>query len=205
MANTRIDAPSTLARAKALILNPGATWKTIAAEDETTTGAIFRSYVLPLALIGPVCGFIGGRLFGTTMYGTLAGDGLVTELVGALVTLALVLISYVILAQIAGGLAPRFGGKVNNLAATQLVAYSFTPVWLVGIFSLWPPLTPLGILSLYSIYLAYRGAGPVLDIPQDKTTGFTVAYVLCGLILNLVVIALSMANVAVIRGMGLVG
>ena len=202
MAELNAKQTSTLARAIAIITNPGDTWKAIAAED-TTTDAVFKGYVLPLALVGPLCGFVGGRVFGTGLYGTLASTSLTGELIGAVFAFVLSMICYVFLTQIASGMAPRFGGKVSNLAATQLVAYSATPVWLGGLFSLYPPLTRLGFLALYSIYLVYRGVGPVLDVPQDKAMKFTVTYVTFGLILNLVVIAMTMASGAMIAGMGL--
>ena len=202
MADIETFRTSIFARAKSIILEPGKAWQAIAAEDTTTT-EIFRTYVLPFALIGPFAGFIGGRLFGTGVYGPLASGGTLSQLVGAAVALVLTLICYVVLTQIVEGLSPRFGGKTSSVAAAKLVAYSSTPIWLVGLFSLVPMLAPLSVLAFYSIYLAYRGVSPVMEVPAERSGGFTLAFVGCGLVLNLIVVAFSLANVAIIRDMGL--
>jgi hypothetical protein len=52
-----------VARVKAILLSPRAEWARIAAEP-ATVGSLYTGYVLPLAAIGPVCGVIGGLVFG---------------------------------------------------------------------------------------------------------------------------------------------
>lgn len=193
---------SMFARAYALVSRPAATWSGIAVEDSTTT-AIFRGYVLPMALIGPLCGFIGGQIFGVRVYGSLGQPGVLSQLTGAAVALGLTLISYVVLCAIAETLSPRFGGHTGSIAATKLIAYSLTPVWLVGVISLVPMLAPLTVLGLYSVYLVYRGVGPIMGVPDGKAAPYTLALVLCGLVLNFAVFVLSASNMAIIRGMGL--
>jgi len=202
MADSVTVPASIFARAKTIILEPGKAWQAIAAE-ESTTEQIFRGYVLPFALIGPAAGFIGGRLFGTQTYGALASSGVVSQLVGAVVALVLTLVCYVLLSQIVSGLAPRFGGKTSSVAAAKLVAYSSTPIWLVGLFSIVPMLAPLSLLAFYSIYLAYRGVSPVMEVPAERAGGFTFAFVGCGLVLNVAVLAAGLLNAAIIRDMGL--
>ena len=67
-------------RVKAILLRPNEEWPRIAADD-TPTRDIFLSYILPLALIGPLAGFIGGQVFG---YGALVFSykpGLLTAMV----------------------------------------------------------------------------------------------------------------------------
>jgi len=202
MSDTNVAGTSTLARAIAIVTRPTQIWPVIAAE-ETRSGAVFRSYVLPLALIGPLCGFIGGQLFGTAAYGTLGKAGVLSQLVGASVALVLALLCYLILTAIADSLSPRFGGNVAANAASRLIAYGSTPVWLSGLFSLVPSLAPLSILGLYSIVLIYKGVTPVMGVPKDRAGGYTIALVLCGLVLNIAVLALSVVNMNLIRGMGL--
>ena len=55
-------------RAKDILLKPKETWPVIAAEPATTQ-SIYMPYVLVLAAIGPLAGFIGGQVFGITILG----------------------------------------------------------------------------------------------------------------------------------------
>src|SRR4051812_47600721 len=68
--------PNLAARAKAILVDPKGEWPKIAAETESVQ-SVFTRYVVPLAAIGPVCGFIGGQVFGinaliVTIHPTLA-------------------------------------------------------------------------------------------------------------------------------------
>lgn len=202
MSDTNALGSSAFARAIAIVTRPSQVWPAIAAE-ETTSGEVFRSYVLPLALIGPLCGFIGGQLFGTAAYGTLGKASVLSQLIGAAVALGLALLCYLILTTIADSLSPRFGGNVAANAASRLIAYGSTPVWLSGLFSLVPALAPLSIVALYSVVLIYKGVTPVMGVPKDRVGGYTIALVLCGLLLNIAVLAMIVANISLIRGMGL--
>ena len=71
----------------------------------------------------------------------------------------------------------------------KLSAYSFTPTWLAGIFLLMPGLRFLAILGLYAIFLLWRGLGPLMRVPKDKTLLYTAAVVVSAL---LVTFALAM-------------
>ena len=196
---------SIIARAIAIIISPAKEWPKIKAED-TSTREVFMRYVLPLALIGPVAGLIGYLIFGYSALGGVSfRPGLISAVIGAVVALALALISFLVLWLIADTLSRKFGGEVSPTNALKLVAYGSTPVWLVGIFALVPPLSILGLLALYSLYLIYVGVTPMLNVPKEKALLFTAVFVLCGILLNLAVAALSAANMKLLSGMGLFG
>src|ERR1019366_8745162 len=99
------NAQSIIARAVAISISPAKEWPKIKAED-TSTREVFMRYVLPLALIGPVAGMIGYLIFG---YGALGGvsfrPGLISAVIGAVVALALALISFLVLWLIADTLS----------------------------------------------------------------------------------------------------
>jgi hypothetical protein len=92
---------------------------------------------------------------------------------------------------VADFLAPQFGGKSDQISAFKLIVYSVTPVWLVGVLSLLPALSGLGLLALaYTVYLIYLGAPKLMKVPQDKVGGYTAVAFLAILIANGLIFAL---------------
>lgn len=173
-------------RAKAIILTPKEEWPNILVEAKDQ-GDILKSYVLPLAAIGPVASFIGGQVFGYGAFGFSYRPGLVAALSTAVVTYILSIIGIYVMMLIVDFLAPKFSGVSNRNNAFKLVAYSYTASWLAGIFGLIPSLAFFGLLGLYSLYLLYTGATPLMKVPQDKAAGFTAVAVLCALVLAIVI------------------
>lgn len=181
-----------VARAKAIILTPKDEWPKIATETESS-GDIFTRYVLPLAAIGPVAGLIGGQVFGYGAFGFSYRPSLLAAVGTAIVSFLLTLVGIVILTLIADFLAPKFGGEANRARAFKLVAYGSTAAWLVGIFGLIPSLGFFGLLGLYSIYLYYTGAVPMMKVPQDKSVAYTAVTIICAIVLAFVVAPVTAA------------
>ncbi|MBU3991154.1 MAG: YIP1 family protein [Alphaproteobacteria bacterium] len=177
-------------RAKAILLKPKDEWPKIAAEAATPRDLIVR-YAVPLAAIGPVASLLRGQLFGYGMFGIHWKPGLVQGLTGAIVQYVLGLVGIIVLALIADWLAPKFGGTANRTAAFKLVVYGSTAAWLAAIFQLVPGLGILGLAGLYSLYLYYCGAAPVMKVPQDKAASYTAVTVVCAIVLYMVVGAVS--------------
>jgi hypothetical protein len=163
-------------RAKAILVQPKAEWPRIAAET-TEPVKVLTSYVIPLALIGPIAGLIGQQLFGINAFFATIRPSLGFSLSMAVTAFVMSVVSLFMLSFIANFLSSKFGGKGDFPAAFRLVAYSMTAAWLVGILSLITALMPalgfLGLLGLYSIYLLYLGSTPVMAVPQDKAVGYT--------------------------------
>lgn len=187
-------AASLLERAKAIIMKPDAEWPVIAAEPDTPK-AVFLRYAVPLAAIGPVCHFIGGQLFGITWR-----PGFFAALTSGVVQYVLGLVGIFVLALIADTLAPKFGGQSNRTAAFKLVVYGSTAAWAAGIFGLIPGLAVLGLAGLYSFYLYYAGATPVMQVPRDKALGYTAVTIVCAIALYLVVGAIGASFLRVTGG-----
>ena len=97
--NAGIPARSLLERARNIILGPGTEWL-VAAAEQTSPAALFSGYVVPLALIGPVCMVLGQLFFGH--------HPLPIVLPLALVSFALELAAVFVAASIANALAPSF-------------------------------------------------------------------------------------------------
>ncbi|MCB2074156.1 MAG: YIP1 family protein [Novosphingobium sp.] len=179
-------------RAKAIILKPKEEWPKIEAET-AGQGEILRSYVLPLAAIAPITTLIGGQIFGYGAFGFSYRPSLVGSIVTALVSYVLAIVSVYVLMFIADFLAPKFGGRSDRNSAFKLVAYGSTAAWLAGVFNLVPALSVFGLLGLYSIYLYYSGATPLMKVPQDKSVAYTAVTIVCAILLMIIVTPITAA------------
>ena len=177
---------SLVERAKAIILTPKEEWPKIATET-TTQAEILKTWVLPLAAIGPIASLLGGQVFGYGAFGFSYRPGIVSALVTAIFTYGLAIASVFVLAFIADFLAPKFNGVSNRTNAFKLVAYGYTASWLAGVFGLIPALAFFTLLGLYSLYLIYTGVTPLMQVPQDKAAGYTAVTILCAVVLALIV------------------
>lgn len=173
-------------RVKALILAPKEEWPKIAAEA-TTQGQILKRYVLPLAAIGPVADFLGGQIFGYGLLGISWTPSPLPALLQAVVYYLLIIAGVFVLSLIADFLAPKFEGQSNRTNAVKLVAYGATAAWLAGIFGLVPSLAVFKLLGLYSLFLFYTGAVPLMKVPEERALGYTAVTFLCGIALFIVV------------------
>ena len=186
-------------RAKAIILKPKEEWPKIAAEQQSQ-GDILRSWVLPLAAIGPVAGFLGGQIFGYGGFGFSFRPSLVGGISTALISYVLAIVSVYVLTFIADWLAPKFEGQSHRGNAFRLVAYGYTAAWLAGIFGLIPALAFFGLLGLYSIYLIYTGATPMMKVPEEKAGGYTAVTLLCAVVLALIATPIAAAISGIFGG-----
>jgi hypothetical protein len=149
---------SLVERAKSILVSPRSEWNVIAAEP-VTAGEVWLGYVVPLALIGPIALAISHVFVGTSfpMVGVVKA-ALVSGVAAALLTFAFSLVQVAVLAYCVNAMAPRFQATRDRLAALQVVAYSMTPVWLVGILYLLPMLSFLWVFAaVYAIVLAMFG------------------------------------------------
>jgi hypothetical protein len=173
-------------RAKAILFSPRDEWPRIAGETDSVR-QVFTGYVVPLVAIGPLAALIGGQLFGYGALGFSYHPSLTFSLTTAITTYVLGLASIFLIGWIANFLASKFGGTENFGRAFKLCAYSFTAAWLAGVFQLIPSLGILALLGLYSLYLFYLGATPMMGVPQDKATAYTAVTVVVAIIVNIVV------------------
>ena len=176
------DRAALLQRVLDILMRPRDTWLQIDAEDGNP-GRIYLGYLVFLAAIPAVAGFIGYSLVGVGAFGISVRvpvvQGLVSMVVGYVLSLAMVYV----LALIANMLAPRFQAQQDMGSAFKLVAYASTAGMLGGVFSILPSLAMLGLLAaLYSVYLLYTGIPVLMKAPQEKAVGYTAALVVCGIL-----------------------
>lgn len=178
-------------RVKDILIDPRQTWPVIEGEAADAAG-LYKNYVMILAAIPAVAGFIGMSFVGFSAMGvsvrTPVAAGLVQMVVGYALSLAMVFV----VALIVDAFAPTFGGQKSQINALKLVAYASTAGMLGGIFTLLPTLSALALLaSLYSIYLVYLGLPVLMKCPQEKALPYTAVVVVCALIAGAVLGAVS--------------
>ena len=171
-------------RAKNILLQPKQEWPVIDAE-QTSVGALYTGYIMPLSAIGPIAAAIGWSLFGYGIFRMAFG-----------MLIKYVIVSYVggliwvfVLALITDALAPSFNGQKNQTQALKLIAYSGTAVWVAGILGLIPGLNVLALLAglAYTVYLLFLGLPVLMKAPQDKAAVYTVVVIVIALVLGFVI------------------
>ncbi len=175
-----------IARVKEILLTPKPAWSIIETE-ETNTATLYTQYIMILAAIQAVAGFIGMSLFGISAFGVSVRIPLVTGLVQMVLGYGMALAMVYVMALIADALAPSFGGQKNPMNALKLVAYSSTAAMVGGIFALIPALSPLTFLAaLYSLYLLYLGIPTLMKAPQEKALPYTAVLVVCAIVVGVI-------------------
>jgi len=185
------------ARVRNILLTPNTEWPAIA-EEPTPPGDLVTSYVIPLAAIGAIAGFIGGSIVGMSLpfLGTYRVP-IMTGLVGAVLAFVFAIVGVFILAFIINALAPTFGAQQDSNKAFKVAVYSYTPAWIAGVLQIVPALGILGVIAaLYGLYLLYLGLPALMKCPKDKAVGYTAVVVVCAIILSFVVTTITALVVA---------
>ncbi len=182
-----------LERIKALLLNPKGTWAVIE-QEPSDPRQLYTGYLMRLAAIPAVAGFIGYSVIGASAFGVTYRVPLLVGLSQMLVSYVLSLVSVYLLSLIINVLAPRFGGTAHALNALKVAVYGATASLLGGIFALLPSLAMLGLLAgLYSIYLVYLGLPVLMKNPPEKSLAYTAVTLVCAVVLAIIVGAVSAA------------
>lgn len=187
-------------RVKNVIIAPKAEWAVIEAESSSIQ-SVYLEYLVILAAIPAIAGFIGMSLTGTSFWGVTVRTPIMLGMVHMVFGYVMTLVMVYVVAQIVNALAPNFQGEKNLGNAFKLVAFSMTPGMLAGAFGVLPGLAFLSLLAgLYGIYLLYLGVIPLLKVPQEKAVPYVAVVVLCIVVASLVVAALGNAVTGLIAG-----
>jgi hypothetical protein len=151
-----------------------------------------------MAAIGPLAATIGTILFQvrSSLGGSYAmgpGDAVTSGVLEYGLDLAAVY-GFALLIDL---LAPSFGGQRNRVQALKVAAYGSTPYWLGGALALFPKLALIGgVFGLYSVRLFAAGLAPVMKASRDKTAAYTLLVSIAGIIIALLITALSQIFIA---------
>ncbi|MBB6091368.1 thiamine transporter ThiT [Povalibacter uvarum] len=184
-----MDFNKLIARVKAILLTPKTEWPVIAGEPATTAD-LYKNYILLLAAIPAIVGFIKMSVIGISI--PFAGTiriGFGAGLVNMLVTYGLSLVMVFVMALIIDALAPSFGGQKDQTQALKTVAYAYTASWVAGFAHFLPWIGWLVMLAggIYGIYLLYLGLPHTMKCPQEKAPGYTVVAIIIAIVLGFVI------------------
>jgi Yip1 domain len=177
-------------RVKGILLTPKKEWAVIDGES-ATVGSLYTQYIMPLAAIPAVAGFIGVSIIGIGVLGSSIRVPPGTGLTAMVVRYVGALVGVYVLALVIDALAPNFGGQKSPIQALKVAAYSSTAAWVAGIFLLLPGLRVLGLLGLYSLYLLYLGLPVLMKAPEDRAAGYTIVVIVVAVVLYMVVGAIA--------------
>ena len=174
-------------RVKKLILQPRQEWQVIDGETHTVQG-LYTRYVMILAAIPAVCGFIGLSLIGIGIFGATyrmpIAAGVAHLVVGYLLSLGTVYV----FALIIDALAPNFGSQKNFNQALKVAAFAPTAAWIAGVFTIIPALSIIGsLLSLYSLFLLFVGLPILMKTPEDKAVPYVVVVIIVAIVIAVVI------------------
>ena len=85
-------------------------------------------------------------------------------------------------------LAPSFGTTTNQVRATRMAAYAFTPAFLAGILYIIPPIGFLVFLgTLYGLYILYLGLPILSNTPKDKVLTYVIVTVVAVIVIYAII------------------
>jgi len=182
-------------RVKSILLSPRTEWPVIDAEAATVR-SIYRDYLVWLAAIPTIAGFVGLSLIGVGGFGVTFRVPVLQGLMNAVVGMALMLASVWLMAWIVDALAPKFQARKDFVSAFKLVAYAGTASMVAGLSYLLGSLGFLMLLgALYSLYLFYVGLPVLMKCPPGRALPYTGVFLVCGFVANLAVGFLTTAIV----------
>lgn len=176
-----------------ILTDPVAEWARIEAEPAELVGLLV-GVVAPLALVPAAFGFLGACIVGVIAPGK--GEvwapvfaGLAAALFGYATSFAVVLLLGATIAIA----APLFGGRRNFARALNLAVYSYSPVWLAGIFLLLPGLRFLMLLGFYGVYVLIAGLPFMTKAPRQNLPVFAALIVILACALTFIAMSAQRA------------
>jgi hypothetical protein len=175
-----------LSRAYGLFRDPKGEWRQIH-DEQTTVPNILIGYVAPLAAIPPICDLIGSSVF-AHMLQVEPGQAIIRAVVTWIVSIALV----GFLGVLVNVLASNFDAERNDLGSQKIAAYSLTPAFLSGVFSLFPWLWWLSLFALAAmVFLMYRGLPILMKAPEDRALGYAATVTIATVVAAIILFSLS--------------
>jgi hypothetical protein len=178
-----------ITRVKAIIITPTAEWEKIDLE-KSTAQTLLRDYLAPLVAIPAVAILLHALVSGQ--------DNPFHALFGAIMFYVLSMIGVFLVAEVIFQLADNFSARQDRIKAMKAAVYSSTPLWLAGIVFLDPRFDFFFVLSLWALFILYRGLAVLMKPPADKLMGYETVVVAVAVVMAIVLITIG----AVLTGRG---
>ncbi len=177
-------------RVQGILLKPREEWIKIKEEFFPLISQLYSSYVLILAAVPPVIGFLANLLYGgfRKPYSGWSWNVAAKNLLFSIVTYIFSLIVVYVIGRIINVLAPIFASRRSSLNSLKLAVYSLTPYWIGGLLYLVPRTGWImrDLIALYGVYILYSGFGAsLMNTPREKV----LKYLIVSGILAIVLIA----------------
>ena len=185
-----------------IFTNPRKEWEAIR-DDNCTVGKCYLSYVFLLAAIAPVSGY-----FGTTRFGWEIGAREAVKLSpDSALIIAIAFYAVMLIGVFSMGLMIHWMGQTYSAnqplsRCITLAAFVATPLFLVGIFELFPILWLNFVIGLpalaYTVFLLYTGVPIMMEVSEERGFLFSSAVLAVGL----VALICMLAAMAILWGNG---
>jgi len=193
---------------KTLLLSPADGWPAIQQAD-LSIAEVYLRHVVPLAMITPVCGYIGATQVGWPVPGadTLFMTPESAFRIAILSFLA-TLVAVLVIGKMIQWMGQTYEAQQSLSRCVSLAAYTITPLLLIGFATLSPPpwfIYLLGLPALgYSVFLLYSGVPVMMEITPDRGFLFSSAILTVGLIalVGLIGVTVSMWSFGLGPGFG---
>jgi hypothetical protein len=175
-----MDINKLIERVKNVLLSPKTEWPVIA-QEQTDIATLYTGYIMILAAIPAVFGFLGNVVFSSL------GIGL--SFMMMILTYAVALGMVFVIALIIDALAPTFGAQKSQIQALKTVAYANTASWVAGIFLIIPFVGWIIALagSIYSLVQLYFALPHTMKAPSEKTGGYFAVVLVIAIVLSWII------------------
>ncbi len=176
-----------ISRVQNILLKPAAEWDVIEGEPATAPGLI-TGYAAILAVL-PAIGAVLSGLMSVMLFHVAGMIMIVPALIGAVLGYVLSLLMVFVGGLIINAFASTFGGTSNSVQATKVAVYSFTPVWVAGLFAFIPLLSILISLAgfAWGCYIEYLGITKLMKPPADKAVVYTIVAIVVSALIYIVI------------------
>ena len=166
-----MDFAKIIARARAILVTPKTEWPVAAAEPATVQG-LYTNYILVLAAIPAIAGFIKNSLIGVSFLGVTWRAPVGSGLAGMVLQYLLSLVLVYVMSLIINALAPTFEGQKDPVQSLKAITYACTGAWVASAGNILPWIGWLIALAgaVYSIYLLYLGLPATMKNPVIAQT-----------------------------------
>lgn len=180
-----------LINAVGLFTSPSKAWASIAGERNGMGQLV--AYVLVMAAIPSVCGYVGVVVNGWSVTGQQSKLTADSALQLSILTAIAIVAAVFVLGAFVSWMSKTYGCDATMPQSAMMIAYAATPLFLSGLTLIKPNLL-LNVLALtvgisYATYLLYTGLPKVMNISQERGILFASSILTVALVVLVAILA----------------